>query len=101
MRCYEGPCGLVDEASCLIELLRRVADHDLRAVNKLRVQVYEYLTQVIVGKGGSKRAIADTHNRDGFSDASPPYNLHPGANSTVYSVAVQPDGNAILVHVPA
>ena len=41
-------------------------------------------------------ALDRLHNRDSFSDTTPPYNAYPGANSTVYSVVVQQDGNTLL-----
>ena len=41
-------------------------------------------------------AVDRTHNKDDDSGTDPAYNLHPGANSTVYAVAVQPDGNTVL-----
>lgn len=41
-------------------------------------------------------AMDRTYNRDGDSGTTPPYNMHPGANSTVYAVAVQSDGRAVI-----
>ncbi len=41
-------------------------------------------------------ALDRDHNKDSNSDTSPPYNAYPGANSTVYSVAVQTDGSTLL-----
>lgn len=42
-------------------------------------------------------AVDRMHNMDDDSSTLPhPYNLHPGANSTVYAVAVQPDGKSVI-----
>ena len=41
-------------------------------------------------------AVDRFHNMDSYSATTPPYNTHPGANSTVYAVAVQPDGKGLL-----
>ncbi|HTL55238.1 MAG TPA: Calx-beta domain-containing protein [Candidatus Limnocylindrales bacterium] len=41
-------------------------------------------------------AVDRFHNMDNYSATTPPYNLHPGANSTVFAVAVQPDGKAVF-----
>jgi uncharacterized repeat protein (TIGR01451 family)/uncharacterized delta-60 repeat protein len=41
-------------------------------------------------------ALDRDHNRESDPDTSPPYNAYPGANSTVYSVAVQSDGSALF-----
>jgi len=43
---------------------------------------------------GAKDRIYNPDNNG--TNSQPPYNLHPGANNTVYSVAIQPDGKAIL-----
>jgi uncharacterized delta-60 repeat protein/uncharacterized repeat protein (TIGR01451 family) len=41
-------------------------------------------------------AVDRFHNMDSYSGTQPPYNSHPGANSTVFAVAVQPDGKGLL-----
>jgi uncharacterized delta-60 repeat protein/uncharacterized repeat protein (TIGR01451 family) len=41
-------------------------------------------------------AVDRFFNMDSYSGTTPPYNAHPGANSTVFAVAVQPDGRSIL-----
>ena len=41
-------------------------------------------------------AVDRMHNVDDADSSIPPYNLHPGANGTVYAVAVQPDGSTII-----
>ena len=41
-------------------------------------------------------AVDRTHNPDNDSGTTPPYNQHPGANSTVYAVRVQPDGRTVF-----
>jgi uncharacterized delta-60 repeat protein/uncharacterized repeat protein (TIGR01451 family) len=37
-----------------------------------------------------------TFNPDNDANTSPPYNLHPGPNNTVYNMAIQPDGKTII-----
>src|SRR5206468_2043323 len=41
-------------------------------------------------------AVDRMHNMDADPSSIPPYNFLPGANGTVYAVAVQPDGNTII-----
>jgi uncharacterized delta-60 repeat protein/uncharacterized repeat protein (TIGR01451 family) len=41
-------------------------------------------------------AVDRMHNMDDDASSTPPYNLHPGANGTVYAVAVQPDGSTLM-----
>jgi uncharacterized delta-60 repeat protein len=41
-------------------------------------------------------AVDRVHEMDNFTGTTPPYNLHPGANGTVFAVAVQPNQNTIL-----
>lgn len=41
-------------------------------------------------------AVDRTHNPHNNANTSPPYNQHPGANGTVYAVAVQPDGKCLI-----
>ncbi|PWU12314.1 MAG: hypothetical protein C5B50_21720 [Verrucomicrobia bacterium] len=41
-------------------------------------------------------ALDRTHNVDNDPGTDPPYNPHPGANSTVYDVKVQPDGSTVF-----
>jgi len=37
-----------------------------------------------------------SYNRENDANTLPPYNLHPGPNGTVYTIATQPDGKAII-----
>jgi len=41
-------------------------------------------------------AVDRNHNMDNDPTTDPPYNLHPGANGSVFVVAVQPDGKSLL-----
>jgi uncharacterized delta-60 repeat protein/uncharacterized repeat protein (TIGR01451 family) len=41
-------------------------------------------------------AVDRTHNPDNNLNSSPPNNQAPGANSTVYAVALQPDGKTVM-----
>lgn len=41
-------------------------------------------------------AVDRMHDMDDDASTTPPYNLRPGANGTVYAVAVQPDGRALV-----
>ena len=41
-------------------------------------------------------AVDRVHEMDNFTGTTPPYNLHPGANGTVFAVAVQPNQSTVL-----
>lgn len=41
-------------------------------------------------------AVDRSHNPDNNSGTQPPYMAHPGANNTVYAVAVQTDGKCVI-----
>jgi uncharacterized repeat protein (TIGR01451 family)/uncharacterized delta-60 repeat protein len=41
-------------------------------------------------------AVDRDHNPDNNANTDPPYNLHPGANATVFTTAVQGDGKTLL-----
>ena len=41
-------------------------------------------------------AVDRTYNPDSDADTDPAYNLHPGANATVFTTAVQSDGRTLL-----
>jgi len=41
-------------------------------------------------------AVDNSYNPENDADTYPPYNQHPGPNSTVYAIGIQADGKAIL-----
>lgn len=55
-------------------------------------------TALGLGQNGEQPAgaVDRTHNKDNATDTNPPFNSAPGANGTVYAVAVQPDGKTLV-----
>jgi uncharacterized delta-60 repeat protein/uncharacterized repeat protein (TIGR01451 family) len=83
-----GPSGGVEGqiSSCIVTIL---ADDELSIspTNTAR----DYMT------GEQPAGAVDrSYNPDNWVTTLPPFNLHPGANGTVYSVAMQPDGKAVI-----
>jgi uncharacterized delta-60 repeat protein/uncharacterized repeat protein (TIGR01451 family) len=61
--------------------------------NNIDTNVNQLVPNVNVQPAG---AVDRFHNMDNYSATTPPYNQVPGANSTVFAVAVQPDGRELV-----
>jgi uncharacterized repeat protein (TIGR01451 family)/uncharacterized delta-60 repeat protein len=64
--------------------------------NQMSIGYINNSTLTILFNDQPAGAVDRTHNMDNDPTTDPPYDLHPGANGSVFVVTVQPDGKTLL-----